>query len=169
KVEVPSLEHRREDILPIARHFLVQFADKYHKTFTAISPPAEVALMAHPWRGNVRELKAAIERGVLSGHGPELMPDDLGLEAPPADALAGRVATPAAAAGDGGAPRPPALGPEGLDLSAVLEEIERVYLERALELAEGSDVKAAQLLGMNYHTLRYRKKKLGLVSAEGHE
>ena len=67
------------------------------------------------------------------------------------------------------APRPPALGPEGLDLSAVLEEIERVYLERALELAEGSDVKAAQLLGMNYHTLRYRKKKLGLVSAEGHE
>ncbi len=173
KVEVPSLEHRREDILPIARHFLVQFADKYHKTFTAISPPAEVALMAHPWRGNVRELKAAIERGVLSGHGPELLPGDLGLETPPADATSGFVPAPAAATiggdGYGGAPRPPALGPQGLDLGAVLEEIERAYLERALELAEGSDVKAAQLLGMNYHTLRYRKKKLGLAPSEGHE
>ncbi|MFH1061086.1 MAG: sigma-54 dependent transcriptional regulator [Pseudomonadota bacterium] len=156
KVEVPALERRREDILPIAGHFLVQFADKYQKSFTGMAAAAEAALMAHPWRGNVRELKAAIERGVLSGHGPELQPADLGLEAPPAAAMA-----PAGAGGPAGGL--PALGPEGLDLSAVLEEVERDYLRQALELAEGSDVKAAQLLGMNYHTLRYRKKKLGIL------
>ena len=77
------------------------------------------------------------------------------------------LAPPAASGGD--APPAPPLGPQGLDLGLALEEIERGYLERALELAEGSDVKAAQLLGMNYHTLRYRKKKLGLSPGEGHE
>ena len=69
KVQVPSLNERWDDILPMARHFLYKFSRKFGKTFSGISPRAESALMAHDWTGNVRELKNIIERGVLIGKG----------------------------------------------------------------------------------------------------
>jgi transcriptional regulator with PAS, ATPase and Fis domain len=152
RVEVPSLERRPEDVLPIARHFLVELAEKYGKAIAGLTPEAEEALRRRAWPGNVRELKAVMERAVLAARGPRIGPEE----------LAGPGPAPAAEAGPAGAGRLPPLTPEGLDLGAVLEEAERVYLERALELAGGSDARAAELLGLNYHTLRYRKKKLGL-------
>jgi len=54
RVEVPSLNERPEDIIPIAKHFLLAFSRKFDKTFTGISPEAESALMAYRWTGNVR-------------------------------------------------------------------------------------------------------------------
>ncbi len=151
KVEVPALRRRREDILPIARHFLLQFADKYAKSFTDISQAAQEALLAHDWRGNVRELKAALERGVLAGRGPLLQAVDLGLPEPgPLPCASAQSAL-------------PALTSQGLDLVTLLDSVEKDYLTQALELAQGSDVKAAQLLGLNYHTFRYRRRKLGLA------
>lgn len=85
---------------------------------------------------------------MLVGTGPLLEAEAMGLDqAAPPDG---------GEAGPGLAP----LGPQGLDLSGTLEEVERGYLGRALELAQGNETKAAQLLGMNYHTFRYRKKKL---------
>ncbi len=154
KVDVPSLHRRQGDILPIARHFLVQFAEKYGKAFNGLDQGAEEALMGHRWQGNVRELKAVLERGVLAGTGPRLLAEDLGLEQGPSGGLAG------GGAGEGFSL--PQLGPEGLDLDQALEAVEKEYFIQALEMALGNDAKAAQLLGMNYHTFRYRKKKLDL-------
>ncbi len=57
KIVVPSLNQRRDDILPIAKHFLVEFSQKLNKVFTGISPQAESMLKAYEWKGNVRELK----------------------------------------------------------------------------------------------------------------
>jgi DNA-binding NtrC family response regulator len=156
RVEVPALDRRRGDILPIARHFLVQFAEKYAKNFTGLDQSAEEALLDHHWQGNVRELKAVLERGVLSGPGPLLRAKDLGLEA-------ARTFAPLPGEGGPGAALLPRLDAGGLDLAQVLEAVERDYLLQALDLAQGSDVKAAQLLGVNYHTLRYRKKKLDIA------
>jgi DNA-binding NtrC family response regulator len=59
-------------------------------------------------------------------------------------------------------PSGPPLTPDGIDLPAVQESIERRYFEEALRLAAGKETKASQFLGINYHTFRYRRRKSGL-------
>ena len=80
KVHVPSLNERRDDIMPIAKHFLLEFNRKFGKAFTGISPQAESALIHYQWVGHVRELRNIIEKGVLIGKGPVLDVEDIGLE-----------------------------------------------------------------------------------------
>ena len=78
ELEVPPLSRRREDILPLARHFLA--ADR------ALSPEAERALLRHAWPGNVRELQNVIRRASLLSSTPSIGADALGLAAlEPAD------------------------------------------------------------------------------------
>ncbi|MGE5189069.1 MAG: sigma-54-dependent transcriptional regulator [Gemmatimonadota bacterium] len=151
KVEVPSLDRRREDIVPIALHFLVEFSRKFHKPLTGISPEAREAIMNFHWRGNVRELRNTIERAVLIGKGPELELRDLGME--------GRGGIAERSGGD----KPyPALPVDGMDLRAAQESMERFYLQEALAMTGGNESRAAALLNLNHHTFRYRCRKLGL-------
>jgi transcriptional regulator with PAS, ATPase and Fis domain len=154
KVTVPALAERREDILPIARHFLVDFARKFGRTITGLAPEAEAALLAHGWDGNVRELRNIIERAVLVGKGALVTAKDLHLG--PAGG-AGEVRAPAVTG-----PAAPPITAEGIDLEAVHSSLEQYYLKEALRLAEGNETKAAQLLKLNYHTFRYRSKKAGI-------
>ena len=151
KVQVPSLNERPGDIVPLAKYFLQEFSIKFNKKFTSISPKAETALMAHSWTGNVRELKNLIERAVLIGNGPGLTEEDLGLNVP------GRGQEPAKRHTEEQLPR---LTAEGLDLSEQLQSFEKHYIEAALKIARGNESQAARLLNMNHHTFRYRKKKL---------
>jgi DNA-binding NtrC family response regulator len=153
KVAVPSLNRRRGDIIPIARHFVSEFSQKHGKSFTGLSPEAERALNDYHWEGNVRELKNVIERGILTGKGPELTVEDLGIQA-----------------GDGSEPLGsqmpnafPHLQPTGIDLPSLQESLERHYIEAAVRMAGGNESKAAQLLNMNHHTFRYRRKKLQIT------
>ncbi|MFP4657106.1 MAG: sigma 54-interacting transcriptional regulator [Desulfonatronovibrionaceae bacterium] len=62
---IPPLQERKEDILPVAEHFLQEFAEKYSKDIRRISTPAIDLLMQYHWPGNVRELKNCVERAVL--------------------------------------------------------------------------------------------------------
>jgi len=150
KVEVPSLNQRRNDILLIARHFLVEFNEKFGKSFRAITPEAAAVLKAHRWKGNVRELKNIMERAVLMGDGTELTPDHLGLN--PAPSSRGKETA------DGAfLPRLPA---EGVDFPALAASFERRYFEDALEMASGNESRAAQLLGLTRDKFRYRRKKM---------
>lgn len=149
KVEVPSLNKRPDDIIPIARHFLLEFSRKHGKSFTGLSPQAETALKGFHWEGNVRELRNVIERGVLVGKGPELTPQSLGIEDLKGDTYNNQSETPF-----------PPIPPTGIDLSSIQQSLERYYIEEALELAGGNESKAAQLLNINHHTFRYRRKKL---------
>ncbi len=152
KVEVPTLNSRREDIIPIALHFLVEFGRKFNKPFTGISAEARDAITNFHWKGNVRELRNAIERAVLIGKGPELEIRDLGVE------VRG-----GAGADRAGADRPyPPLPPAGLDLRSAQEAMERHYLQEALKMTGGNESRAAALLNLNHHTFRYRCRKLGL-------
>lgn len=150
KVEVPSLNKRPDDIIPIAKHFLVEFGRKHGKSFTGLSPQAESALKEFHWEGNVRELRNIIERGVLVGKGPELTPRELGIE----DVNKGDTYNKQSEISF------PPIPPTGIDLSSVQESLERYYIEEALRLAGGNESKAAQLLNINHHTFRYRRKKL---------
>ncbi|MGD8985530.1 MAG: sigma-54 dependent transcriptional regulator [Desulfobacteraceae bacterium] len=151
KVQVPSLNERRDDIIPIAKHYLLEFSDKFGKIFTGISQQAESALMAYNWTGHVRELKNLIERGVLTGKGPEVTIRDLAIEGPDK-------ARTQKQAKDGFAFPP--LSETGIDLASTQESLEKYYFEEALRMAEGNESKAAKLLNMNHHTFRYRRKKL---------
>ncbi|MGE5752440.1 MAG: sigma-54-dependent transcriptional regulator, partial [Deltaproteobacteria bacterium] len=145
KVMVPSLNERPDDIVPMARHFLLEFNRKFGKSFTGIAPDAEAALTAYRWRVHVRELKNIMERAALIGNGSELTVRELGLEG---SAPAGRGRR------EPDAPMLPAIPPEGLDLASVQEALERRYFEEALDRSGGNESRAAKLLNMNHHTFR---------------
>ncbi len=151
KIEIPSLNRRQADIIPIAKHYLLEFADKFDKTFTGISPEAEAVLKTIEWTGNVRELKNLVEKAVLLGDGPELLPSDLG-----SDAIGGD----GAAASALGASGLPSLASGPMDFPAVMEAIEKQYFQQALRLADDNESQAAKLLGLSRDTFRYRRKKL---------
>ena len=76
-LELPPLRHRREDIVPLARHFLTKFAAEYGVPLPELSAGAERALVTAPWPGNIRELRNAMERALLLGNGHELEADDV--------------------------------------------------------------------------------------------
>ncbi|MGD9104361.1 MAG: sigma-54 dependent transcriptional regulator, partial [Desulfobacterales bacterium] len=151
KVQIPSLNERPDDIIPLAKYFLQQFSDKFGKKFSEISAEAQNALLAHDWTGNVRELKNIIEGAVLTSKGPKLSLKKLGLESKNAHR---KLAVVKNASG------PAPLPPEGINLTERLQDFERHYIEQALKMAKGNESKAAKLLNINHHTFRYRRKKL---------
>jgi DNA-binding NtrC family response regulator len=154
KLEVPSLNQRPDDIIPMAKQFLMEFSQKFNKSFSSISTEAQAALKEYNWPGNVRELKNLIERGVLLSEGPELMLEDLDLK----DVI-----------GRESAKKPdnghhlPAVCPSGIDFSAIIADIEKAYFEEALKLANGNESKAALLLNLTRDKFRYRRQKLNGV------
>ncbi len=154
KLQVPSLSQRPDDIIPIAKQFLVEFSQKFNKTFSRISPEAEAALKGYSWPGNVRELKNLIERGTLLSAGPELTLEDLDLKG-----INGSQSN-----------RPsdnelhlPSVCPTGIDFAAIIAGIEKAYFEEALKLANGNESKAALLLNLTRDKFRYRRQKLNGV------
>ena len=146
RIRVPSLARRKEDILPLARLFLHQYAEKFGKKFTDLTPEAQGALLGHAWTGNVRELRNIMERAVLMACGPELDTGDLGL---------GHRCGPV----EGGQP---VITAQGVDLPNLLQDMEREYYRQALHLAQDNESQAARLLGVSRDTFRYRRGKLGL-------
>jgi DNA-binding NtrC family response regulator len=84
EVTLPPLRERRDDILPIARHYVAVHARKYRKAAKSFSAAAEKALVEYDWPGNVRALRHAIERAVILAVGDVLEPADLQLaDTPP--------------------------------------------------------------------------------------
>jgi DNA-binding NtrC family response regulator len=153
-VRIPALNQRREDVVPIATHFLVTFGEKYGKRFTSFTPDAREFLMAYDWKGNIREMRNLIERGVLIGEGP-LFSADL-IAGPRLSAY--RDTAPSTKSGDSVAAAA-LFGPipdEGIDLEA----LERHYIREAVKKSGDNDAEAARLLKMRYYSFRYRKKKL---------
>jgi len=147
-IEMPPLRKRREDIPLLAANFLNLFAARAGRNAMRISPEAMTLLVAHGWPGNVRELENVMERAVALAATDEVHPDNL----PPA------LTQPAA-------PPPPQtweVPPEGLNLEQVIADIEQALLKDALAKADGVQTRAAQLLGINFRSFRYRARKYGL-------
>lgn len=98
---IPSLAERREDVAPLAAHFLKTLCARYGKQAGAVSPAALKRLRDHPWEGNVRELQAVLERYVVLHDGPRVALEDaalvLVLEQPENSVPPRRRATPAPA------------------------------------------------------------------------
>ena len=152
-IAMPPLRDRGEDILLVARHFLEEFARAEGKDLRSMTPEVEARLMAYSWPGNVRQLQNAIRNMVVLNDGPAVT--EAMLPALPEPDLPFR----AAAQANGHAHAPiPADFPETAETLVPLAEMERLYIERAIALYDGSIQLAARKLGISPSTI-YRKKE----------
>ncbi len=141
-IQLAPLRERREDILPLAHHFLHRHAEQPGRRL-GFSSEAEAALVAHPWRGNVRELENAIERGVVLARGDTITPEDLLLDESPS----------------------PASHPEAEGtLQATLDHATAARIRSALDAARGQRTEAARALGIDRTTLYRLMKRYGLTA-----
>jgi two-component system, NtrC family, response regulator PilR len=150
-VELPPLRERREDIPLLAEHFLSKFGALMQKPVLTIAHETMDLLMAHEWRGNVRELENVIERAVALEQTPAILPESL-----PGSVLRGTTAI-----NSGGSPATK-LPEEGIDLEAHVDQIYRAHIAQALERAGGVQVKAADMLGMSFRSFRYYARKFNI-------
>jgi len=134
EVQVPPLRQRPEDILRLARNFLVFFARSTGRPVPELSKAAEAVLLSYPWPGNVRELRNTIERAMILWPAPTIEPQAF------PERLGGH---------SGGGPQ---LGGD-----ATLAEIEREHVLRVLARAPKME-DAAKILGIDSSTL-WRKRK----------
>jgi formate hydrogenlyase transcriptional activator len=147
-IDLPPLRERRDDILPLAAHFVTQAARRMNRPAPRLTPAAMDRLTSYEWPGNVRELQNAIERAVILAQGSALQFDWLKGANPPST-------VPAAAPA-----RPPAILTD-----AELKRRERENLTAALARTGGKifgPTGAAALLGMKPTTVISRLKAFGL-------
>ncbi len=140
-VSLPALRERPGDILPLAERFLAQFADgrELH-----LDPQATEMLLAHPWRGNVRELENCMQRAAILTAGDRVTPDAIVL---------GESLAPAA----GAVPAPEAVPDKRL--GGDLKARERELILDALRAVNGNRKLACERLGISARTLRYKLAK----------
>jgi len=136
EVALPPLRERREDIAPLAAHFLRQHAERYRKKLTGFEPPAHEALTRHQFPGNVRELDHIIERAVLMSQGTQIKANDLGLTTV-----------------SDGSPRLEEMS---------LEDVEAFLIKKSLARHGGSARKAAESLGLSRSAFYRRLQHYGL-------
>jgi DNA-binding NtrC family response regulator len=136
-IHIPPLRERREDIEPLAVHYLAHYAARYRKPLTGFDAAATATMMAHRWPGNVRELAHSIERAVL---------------------MAEQSATQISARHLGLSPQRAGDPLEPLSL----EDAERAFIEKVLA-RHGGDVRlAAEQLGMSRSALYRRLQHYGI-------
>jgi DNA-binding NtrC family response regulator len=147
-LRIPPLRERREDIPWLVRQFLDEYARAHDEPRKQLTAAAEQALLRHPWPGNIRELKHAIERACILSPGPLLQAEAL-FDEPRAHA-------------DGGAD-------DSGRLSHYLQACEESYIRRALDLHDGHIGHTAANLGISRKNLWERMKRLGMSVREGEE
>jgi two-component system response regulator PilR (NtrC family) len=149
QIKLPPLREKKDDIPLLTAHFLKKYSEELHKDILRISPEALHLLLHYDYPGNVRELQNIIERAVALENGPELtaqnlnsyLGEQLDLKKKPIDLE---------------------IPHEGIDLEKVMEDLEKGLLIKALERANGIKKKAAELLNINFRSMRYRLEKYGL-------
>ena len=157
---MPPLRSRKEDIPTLAHYFLRQFADAHAKEVKEISSSALLQLMNYSYPGNIRELENIIEHAVAVAGKNILTEDDLP-----------RHVRRAVTEGCDSLEKSASAGTEdffgkGLSLDTELEIHEKHILLSALKRANGVQKRAAEILGINYRSLRHRLEKYNLLSSK---
>jgi DNA-binding NtrC family response regulator len=139
-IVLPALAERREDIPPLAAHFLERFRKELGGRARAFDKGAMEALAAHDWPGNVRELMNVVQRGILRAQGEAITARDLGLS--------------------------PAGGvrPANVPIGLTIDETERHLILRTLDLTSWNRTEASRILGVTTRTL---SNKLRLYRSQG--
>ncbi len=150
-VNLPPLRERREDLAPLAYHFMRKYAHAYNKPISDISPDALRRILENRWPGNVRELENVMERAVLLSSGPVVEESALPL-----------VAASASGASNGRAGQETPVVSLKETRRQRLREAERAAIVTALKEARGNRTKAATLLGISRSALYNKLKEFGL-------
>ncbi len=137
-IELPPLRARREDILPLAEHFLQRFATEYGIPRPKLTAEASDALRARDWAGNIRELRNILERAVLLACTPLLTANDF-----------------ESVSGIGGVPE------AAIPFPASLKTVVAAAVQGMLALCEGNKSEAARRLGIS------RPRMLRLLATAG--
>jgi len=149
RFELPPLKDRKQDIPLLSFHFLKKYARINQKDIGNISPAAMQALLAHDYKGNVREMENIIERGVIFCRGDSLEPDDLSIESAQ-DHLA------------------PIMAPKMADLSFkeakddMIQLFHKHYIEALLRKSGGNISRAAEMAGIQRQYLHRLMKEAGV-------
>jgi two-component system response regulator HydG len=145
RLRVPPLRARGADILELAHHFLLRFADDSGKPVREIAGPAAERLLGYGWPGNVRELENCIQRAVALARFEHIVVDDL-----PEKIRDYHIAQVIPRTDD-----PAELVP--------IDEVERRYILRVLDVVGGNKSQAARILGYDRKTLYRRMSKYGIA------
>ena len=142
RMNLPPLRARHEDIPLLIEAFIREFAEQNEKEIVGMSPEARSILYRHAWPGNVRELRNCIESMVVTTRATQLDVQDI----PP------HMRT------------EPAAGRDGLDIVAgmSLDEIEKVAIQKTLEMTGGNREEAARILKIGERTLYRKLDRYGL-------
>ena len=149
-----QLDHEKLDVYQLALKFVAWATDLIVEL--SGSPEAQERLLTYPWKGNVRELRNAIERIVLLEEADALQVDHLSFLRPSAHRATSEGSERAPSGNDGNF----VLPPEGV----ILDDLNKDLIRQALSLTGGNQVRAAKLLGLTRGTLRYRLDKYGIES-----
>ena len=141
-IALPPLRDRKDDILPLAQHFLEKYRRPLGKEIGGFTPEASGYLLAYHWPGNVRELEACIQRAVTLTKESVLSLKDISLE--------GLVVS------------SDSVGDADRSLIVAVREAERRYLQEILKSVGGQRRRAAEILGISRKTLWKKLKLLGL-------
>ncbi len=152
---IPPLHDRREDIPLLIEHFLKEAAARFRREVKLLDADALRACMNHHWKGNVRELRSAVEQALLLAPGAEISAADL--------------------FGGSSEPAPPQASHDAQTLSfraakeQVVQTFERDFLLQALRRHGGNISKAAEEIGMYRQNFQQKMRELGIKAAEGEE
>ena len=141
-IQVPPLRERRDDIVPLAQHFLRREGERLGGNFPEeFADGVLEAFRSYVWPGNVRELKGAVERAGLVAQGSRIERDDL------PDSI---LDSPSVTFRLGSKDKP------------TLAEVEKSYIERTLRYVRGNQTRAAKILGISRKALWEKRKRYGL-------
>ncbi len=146
-IALPPLRERREDIIPLAQHFLNKHAQDFGMTFGGIEDDAAACLAAYAWPGNVRELENMMERAVVLSNGNKISIDHLPTDILDDDITPQTLTTTTVDNDDDSA------------LTVQVEKFEKRLIEQALEKTGDNKAKTAQLLKISERSLWYKIKK----------
>ena len=154
---LPSLQERPEDIPRLMEHFLGEAARRFRRDPKPLTADALQACGAHVWKGNVRELRSAVEQALLLARGPEITAAD----------LFGRGAAPEATPESGAAAAPVGPLPFREAKQKVVEAFERDFLLGALRRHGGNITRAAEEVGMYRQNFQQKIRELGIAPDDG--
>ncbi len=146
KIVIPPLRERKEDIPILAYSFLREFSEKFGKEITTIAEDAMELLINQHWKGNIRELRNAMERTVLIADGKVLKKKHL------------HFLNPAEEIDENSDEYLLRIPPQGIKADIVLRDL----IMKTLEITNGNQVKAAKILGLSRSKLRYRMEQLDI-------
>jgi len=153
QLRLPTLRERKDDIPLLAQHFLSLFSAELGKNIHRISSEAMWLLMNYDYPGNVRELQNMIERAVALESSNTLTAQNLSSYMDEQrDLTRGNINL--------------VIPKEGIDLEQVVESIEKTLILKALEKTKGIKKRAAELLHINFRSMRYRLEKYGINSPD---